>query len=292
MRPFDYYTPESLDKALSLLDQYGGKAKVLAGGTDLLVSIRAGLLHPACLIDVSGLAPLRQVTEDRDWLRIGAGLTHAEVESSVLLQERAPLLVEAVRTIGAPETRNLGTLGGNLASGLPSADTAPPLLALDARVKIVSSNAIRIVPVTDFFRGPRETVLKADEILAEVLIPSGEQAGAGRYLKLGRRKALSLALVGVAVWVEVGPARKTFQDVRIALGAVSPTPIRAKGGEAFFRGKRIGIDVIEEGAQWVSGEARPIDDFRASADYRKEMVGVLARRGIESCLNRLGVAAA
>jgi len=248
------------------------------------------LLHPSCLIDISNIASLRQITEDRDWLRIGAGLTHAEVESSTLVQEQVPLLVEAVRTIGAPQTRNLGTLGGNLASGLPSSDTAPPLLALDARMKIVSSKGMRILLLTDFFRGPKETVLKADEILTEILVPKSERLGMGRYLKLGRRKAVSLTVVGVAVWMEIDRDRRKFQEVRIALGAVSPTPVRAKEGEAFLSGKEIEMEVIEEGARLVSGEAHPIDDFRASADYRKEMVRVLTRRGVESCLNRLGVA--
>jgi CO/xanthine dehydrogenase FAD-binding subunit len=254
------------------------------------VSLRSGSLHPECLIDVSGISLLRQVMEDGDWLRIGAGVTLAEIESSALLREKVPLLLEGVRTIGVSQTRNLGTLGGNLASGVPSADAAPPLLALEARVKIVSSEGTKILLLADFFRGPRETVLKAGEILAEVLIPREGRTGAGRYLKLGRRKALSLALVGVAVRVEIDRDRRAFQQVWVALGAVSPTPVRAKGGEAFLRGKEFQMDVIEEGARLVSEEARPIDDFRASADYRKEMVRVLTRRGLESCLNRLGVA--
>jgi CO/xanthine dehydrogenase FAD-binding subunit len=290
LKPFDYYAPDTLDDAFSLLDRYGEKAKVLAGGTDLLVSLRSGLLHPVCLIDISGIPPLRQVTEDRDWLRIGAGVSLAEIESSDLLQERVPLLLDAVRTIGVSQTRNLGTLGGNLASGVPSADTAPPLLALEASVIIVSSKGMRTLPLLEFFRGPKETALTAGEILAEVLIPREERTEAGKYLKLGRRKALSLALVGVAVRVEIDRDRGRFQDVRIALGAVSPTPIRAKGGEEFLKGKGFRIEVIEEGARRVSEEARPIDDFRASADYRKEMVRVLTRRGVEACLNRLGAA--
>jgi carbon-monoxide dehydrogenase medium subunit len=157
-------------------------------------------------------------------------------------------------------------------------------------MKIVSSRGMRILPLTDFFRGPKETVLKADEILTEILVPKRERLGMGRYLKLGRRKAVSLAVVGVAVWVDIDRDRRKFQEVRIALGAVSPTPVRAKEGEAFLSGKEIEMEVIEEGARLVSGEAHPIDDFRASADYRKEMVRVLTRRGVESCLNRLGVA--
>jgi len=194
-------------------------------------------------------------------------------ESSIV-RERAPALAEAVNVLASPHIRNRATIAGNLCNASPAADTAPSLLALDASVKLQSADEERIVPLSQFFLGPEQTVTKPDEVLTEVIIPL--QEGASAFIKLGRRKAFTLSVASVAAFAKVNNGK--FEEVRIALGAVAPTPIRARKVEEALKGKDISEDNVEKAAQLVKEECWPITDVRASAEYRTEMSYVLTKR--------------
>jgi carbon-monoxide dehydrogenase medium subunit len=276
----EYLAPKTLEEACSLLTRHKEKARVLAGGTDLLPEIKRRELAAQYLIGLKGIPGLDYISyAPSQGLRIGALATLGAIADSSVVQERFDILAQAVRSMASPQIRNLGTVVGNLCHAAPSADTAPPLIALGANLRLVSPRGERVVPVEDFFIGPSQTVLQDDELVAELQIPEPPPHSGGVYLKLTRRRAMDLALVGVAalLTLEGGMCR----DVRIALGAVAPTPIRATRAEDMLRRKRLEEGLLEEAARLAGEEARPISDIRSSAEYRREMVRVLTRRSLE-----------
>jgi CO/xanthine dehydrogenase FAD-binding subunit len=269
-----------MGEALSLLAQHRAEAKPLAGGTDLIPQVRRReIAAPRLFVDLKGIPGLDTITYDsKKGLTIGALATITSVERSPLVREHYPVLANALRTMACPQVRNRGTITGNLCSAVPSADSAPGLLVLEAMLKLVNQNGERVVPITDFFTGPRKTILADDELLTEIHIPSLPPKYKGIYLKLSPRKSMDLAVVGVAALVvRDGDVCK---DVRIALGAVAPTPMRAQQAELALLGKKLTLQSIEEAARVASTECRPIDDHRASAEYRCDMVYVLTRRAL------------
>lgn len=282
MRTFSYVVAHSVEGAVESLVEYGSDAVPVAGGTDLLVRIKRGFDAPKTVVDLAGIRDLRGIELTEEGLRIGSLTTHAEIAKSSLVRQRAPAVAEASASVGAPQTRNLGTIGGNLASAVPSADGAPALLALDALVRLAGPNGQRLLPLEQFFVGPRLTVLTQGEILTEVVIPKEALDRASRFLKQGRRKALSLALVNAAACVKMDGDK--IASAGIALGAVAPTPIRAHAAESFLVGKRPDEAVLAEAGQIATEEIKPIDDFRASAWYRRELVAVLVRRALAGSL--------
>ena len=184
--------------------------------------------------------------------------------------------------MASPQVRNRGTIAGNICNAVPSADSAPPLLTLGAKLKLISQRGERIIKIEDFFTGPSQTALNNDEILQEIHIPHPPPNSQGVYLKLNPRRAMDLAIVGVAAVVTAQDG--VCQDIRLALGAVAPTPTRARKAEATLRGKKLDDNIIEKAAQTAAGEARPIDDHRASAEYRRDMVEVLVKRAIKQAI--------
>jgi carbon-monoxide dehydrogenase medium subunit len=283
---FEYLSPQTVAEACSLLYRHGKSAKVIAGGTDLLVKMKERELAPRYLVGLRGINDLDYIEYDKKGgLRIGALTSNGSVAGSAVIQEEFGLLAEAAAKIGTPQIRNMGTIGGNLGNAAPSADTAPPLIALGARVKLVSSKGERTVPLEDFFTGPGETVLKTNELLTEIQVPEPVPGTRGVYLKLLPRGAVDIAAVGVAVLLVLGKGG-ICNDVRIVLGAVAPTPVRAKRAEAVIKGKQGKNGVIQEAAQTAAEEARPISDVRSSAAYRQEMVKVLTRRALVQCLRQ------
>ena len=285
---FEYHAPASVREALECLSQYEGKAKVLAGGTDLLVAMKKREAAPEHLINLKGIEALKTILYDpKEGLRIGSLATIGDIERSQVVREKYAPLWDAVRVMAAPQVRNLGTLGGNLCSAVPSADTAPPLIALGASVRLVGINGERSVPVEAFFKGPGQSVLKADEIMVEVLVPNPPAHSGGAYFKLMRRNAMDLALVGVAVFLRLADAKRACSEARIALGAVAPTPIRAPMAEHVLVGKEVTEDVAAEAGNVASREARPITDVRTSEGYRRLMVGVLTKRATLEAFNRI-----
>lgn len=283
MRRFAYFAPATLDEAVALLGRYDGKASVLAGGTDLLVEIKEQLRRPDQIIDIKKIPAMAQLAYHPDHgLKIGALVTTRQIETSPIVLEKYPGLAQAVRELGSIQIRNRATLAGNICRASPSADTLPPLMADRARVTLYGPRGSRTLALEAFFTGPGKTVMQPDELMTEIALPPPPPHTGKAYIKHGRRKAMELATVGVAVSVTLQENR--FKEVDIVLGAVAPTPIRAVAAEALLRGHVRDEKTIEQAAKIAMGEAKPISNVRASADYRREMVAVLTRRALQQAL--------
>jgi len=280
---FEYLSPQTVQEACALLSQHGDKARILAGGTDLLNVMKERIIKPEYVIGLRGITDLDYIEADADGVRIGALTTLATLGNASVIKEKFPCLAEVPGKMATVQIRNMGTLGGNLCNAAPSADTAPILICLGAQAKIVGTNGDRVVALEDFFTGPGETVLGDGEILAEIKVPNQAANTAGAYLKMSR-VAVDLAIVGVAAVITLDGG--ACRDIKIALGAVAPTPIRAKKAEALLKGKKIDEDLIVEAGEIAAGEASPIDDVRGSAFYRTEIVKVFTKRAIRQALEQ------
>jgi CO/xanthine dehydrogenase FAD-binding subunit len=280
---FDYFVPKTLDEALKFLNEYKSSARLLAGGTDLVPQLKKRELKtPAYVIDLKGISGLDEISYDGEGLQIGPLATISSIAQSLEVQERYPMLVQAALGMASPQVRNRGTFAGNICNAVPSADSAPSLLALNAIVIIKSIRGERTIPIDQFFTGPRKTMLEADEMLVGITVPKPLPASRGVYLKLSPRHSMDLAIVGVAA---VGISENgVCKDIRIALGAVAPTPIRAPMAEAILQGKPITSALINEAAKNAITQCSPIDDHRASQEYRCDMVYVLTKRALNQIL--------
>ncbi len=286
MRRFELALPRSVDEALRVLSDRGSDAKLLAGGTDLLPQMKNGLLKPACVIDLSGVARVKALQPDATGLRVGAAVPARALERDATARSTYTALSESAALVGSVQVRNLATLGGNLCNAAPSADMAPPLLTLDAEAVIVGSKGERRVPIADFFTGVRRTVLAADEILVEIVVPTPGPRSGGNYLRHTPRRELDIAVVGVAAQLTL--ANGVCSKARIALAAVAPVPLRARQAEQALEGKPVTPEAIERAAELAVGVAKPISDQRGSADYRRHLVRVLTRRTLRTALTRAG----
>ena len=280
MKAFDVVVARDAGQALALLATHGARAKLLAGGTDLLVDLKSAAHAPEVVVDISRASDLAGIELTEQGLRIGALATHSAVMDSPLVREHFPALVDASHTVGAVQTRNLGTLAGNLVTCVPSMDGGPTLLALEAIVTVASAAGRRQMPLSDFFIGPRKTALKPDEMLLDMVIPRKNLGKPTAFLKFGLRKGQALALVNVAASAWIDPERQTFVEPRIALGAVAPTVIRTPKAEAWLNGRRADPEAMAEAGRIAAGEAKPISDFRASAGYRRDLIQVLTARAL------------
>ncbi len=278
MRPFDYIAPSSAQEAVALLAENGESARALAGGTDLIVDLKHDAGNVNLLVDVSCIPEFRGIEETPDGLRIGSMVTFGEIMAHPICLEMTPEIVAASHTVGAVQTRNLGTLGGNLVTCVPSADSAPSLMVLDARVTVTGPDGSREMPIEEFFVGPRKTILKPHELLEGILIPKDALGKPSKFLKHGLRKGQALALVNAAGALWLDDDGETIVEPRIALGAVAPVPLRAVEAEAFLAGKPATDEVIDEAADIAVTEAKPIDDFRASAKYRRHIIRTFTQR--------------
>jgi CO/xanthine dehydrogenase FAD-binding subunit len=276
---FDLLIPRSAAELERMLAETQGR--ILAGGTDLILFMDAGRLRPSVVIDISRLDALRYIRGDERTIRIGPLTTHTELAASPLLKEWAPILPMAAATIGAVQIRNRGTLGGNLGTASPAGDTIPALIALGASVTLRRAGGERLLPLEQFFAGPGKTALAPEEYIAEVSFATPLAGSRGAYVKAGRRKAQAITLVSVGV--QVTPGSGCVGDVRLALGAVGPTVFRAEAAENALRGQRLTADICLAAALLAAGEARPISDIRASADYRRRLVQTWVRRALEMC---------
>ncbi len=288
MKSFEYVVPEKLEEAVNLLVQHDGKAAILAGGTDLLVKMRDRVLQPGLLIDLKHITDLSGIDySEAEGLRIGALVNIRDIEKSKLIQEKFSMLSQAAGTLGSVQVRNKATVGGNLCNAAPSADMAPSLLGLGASVTLVGPDGESLLPLEEFFTGPGETVLSKGQILKDVRVPNMSAHSEGTYLKFSRRKAMDLALVGVASVLTMDSALAGCTDIRIVLGAVAPTPLRAKRAEAVLRGNKISDFLIKEAAKAASEEAAPITDIRASLWYRQQIIEVLVNQSIVQTREKL-----
>lgn len=283
LRPFEYHAASSLDDALDWLESYGLEAQVLAGGTDLLPAMKNGKLRPKAVLSLHRLAEMNFVRQQPGEIRIGALTSHQTLANNAVIREMLPVLCQAVSLIGSWQIRNVATIGGNLCQASPAADSAGPLLALNATVVLVDRQGERQVPLNSFFLGPGQTVLRPGQLLREIIVPEPTPGSMGVYLKLMRRQAVDLALVGVAIQAQPAPDGHRFQKVTIGLGGVAPTPIRAGEAEALLSG--LPLDQVHSKLTTVARAAvaatAPIDDVRASAAYRRTMVKVFIKRGLQ-----------
>jgi carbon-monoxide dehydrogenase medium subunit len=271
---FEYFAPTSLDDVVALLGKYQDGSRLLAGGTDLLLNMKKRTVWPAVVVDLNKVPGLSFVETRGNNVHIGALTRLNDIKDSAVVRGKVSVLAEAIALLAANPIRNRASIGGNLCNASPAADTAPPLLALKASVKLRGPKGERIVTLSEFFLGPGQTARKADEVLTEVIIPSEE--GHSAFMKLGRRKGFTLSIVSVAGFVVTENGK--FKDVRVALGAVAPTPMRSGRVEERLRGVEVSHEGIEKAAELVKGELSPISDVRASAEYRREMACVLTRR--------------
>jgi carbon-monoxide dehydrogenase medium subunit len=283
---FDYYEPASLGEASALLRQHGARASLLAGGTDLLVEIREHIRRPEWVINLKKIPGLDRLEFTEAGLRLGALVTARAVETHPDVRRHYAGLAQAVMELGSIQVRNRATVVGNLCRASPSADTAPPLIADGAAIELFGPDGRRELPLLDFFTGPGKTVLGPGEIAVGLSLPTPAPGTGKVYLKHGRRRAMELATVGVAVTLTL--ARGRCQSVRIVLGAVAPTPIRAGAAEAVLKEITVDQAAIQLAAQAAAAEARPINDVRSSAAYRREMVEVLTARALRAAVERAG----
>jgi CO/xanthine dehydrogenase FAD-binding subunit len=285
-----YHLPETLPEALELLERFPGKARVLAGGTDIIPELRRRDIEAEVLVDISRLPGLDSISQVGEEIRLGALVTHTQAAASPLLRKKAGLLADGAAAVGSPQIRNIATVAGNLISARPAADTSIPLLALQASVILASKTGERMVPLADFFLSVGKTVLDDRcEILTEIRFTGLQPDQGGSYLRLSKRKALTLPMLVAATVVTVDPGQKTFLETAIALGPVAPTPYRARPAEALLRGAAFTREVIREAAAAAVQECSPRDSLlRGSCDYRQEMIQVLVRRSIQKALDQAG----
>jgi len=277
---FDYVRASSPEQAIALLQEFGVRARLLMGGTDLLVRMRDGFVRPEVLVDVKHLPGAREIAFDEQDLTVGAAVTMNQLACHPAVRSRYPLLAEAAASVASYQLRNRATLGGNLCNGSPAADTAPALLVLQGRLVLHGPRGLREVQGSDFFRGPRKTVLQGDELLLAVRFPAPPERAIGHYLKLGRNKAGDLAIAGVAVLGFADQASAPGYRFRIALASVAPVPLRAIAAEELLAASPDIAKALDAAAQKAADSSSPIDDVRASAAYRRAMVRNLTRRGL------------
>ena len=283
MPDFAYHAPRSLAEACTLLAELGEKATVLAGGTDVLHKMKVGKLAPEHLVSLKHLDDLRTIRhEPGRGIVLGALTSHNAIYTSKLLQERYLSLPMAAHTMASNQICNMGTVGGNIVNGVPSADLPPILIALNASIRLVSTTGERTMPLEDFFHGAAETVLAPGEILADITIPDQPATGS-TYIKFGLRRSGALAVTGVAVSVTVNG--DTLRDVRIVLASAAPTVMRAREAEDCLKGKKISDELLAHAGSLASAASRPRDSIRGSAEYRRNLVGVLTKRALRKSID-------
>lgn len=285
MRTFEYLKPTSVEEALELLAQYGDRAKVIAGGTDVMVQWKKRLISAEYLISLRNIPELNFIDLSSD-LRIGSATTHRALELSHVIQETFPVIHDAVVGLGSVQVRNSGTIGGNLCNAAPSADTAPPMLALDTRVRIARVGASRSVSIEEFFRGPGKTALESGELVTEFMVSKPMPNTGMAYWKHTRRKAMDLPILGVAMLLAFDQDLKTCRKARIGLGVAAPVPFRAKKAEAFLEGQAVDGPVLDEAGKIAASEASPRTTIRGSEWYRRDMIRVLVKRTGLICQQR------
>jgi carbon-monoxide dehydrogenase medium subunit len=283
---FEYFAPKTLQEALQLLDQHRDDYKIIAGGQSLLIMLRQGLIQPAHLIDIKGISELNYITSDpKKGLRIGALTTHRTIEKSPVIKKSFGVIAEMEKKLASIQTRNWGSIGGNLCHGDPSGDPAPILIALNATLTITSIHGERNIPVEDFFLNYFETALEHGELLREIQVPPIPPHTGAAYTKFNVIEN-DMATVGVAMSITLASQAGNCKDVRIVLGNAAPKPMRAKKAEESLKGKKITDSLLKEAGEIASTEADPISDIHASAEYRQELIKVLVKRVGQEALSR------
>jgi len=276
----EYFEPRSVGDALAILAKHGAEAKVIAGGTDVMVDIKYKE-EPGGLVNIKRIPGLGGIQENGGGLRIGALTTIRDLETSALVRSKLPVLWESAHQFASLQIRNTATIGGNICRASPSGETLTPLLVLEAKGKLAFITGEKIEPFTAFFHGPGKSSVGSNGLLTEIEVPYPVAGSRGVYLKHAVRGAMDIAMVGVAVLITPDASKNGLQDVRIGLGAVAPIPLRASKTESLLRGKPLTAALLKEAAATAASESSPISDQRASAEYRRWIVEALTRRGLE-----------
>ena len=276
-----YHTPSTIDEALSLLQSYAGRARVIAGGTDLLLDIRQGHCpRPEAMVDITHIAELARITEDGDSVLIGAAVTHTAIVASPLITDRATCLVESCGVVGGPQVRNVGTLGGNVAHALPAGDGTTSLVALDAEAEVVIDGVRQWLPISDMFIGPGQSRLDyMRDLLLRFRVPLSGPREASAFKRIMRPQGVALPILGCAAWVRLDESGTHYADAQVCVGPVAKVPMRAAAVEAVLRGQPVGEDTLAVAldAARTTLHSRT-SKYRATAEYRQEMIDVLLRR--------------
>ena len=280
-----YEAPKSLDQAVALLAAEQGETRVLAGGTDLLVQMRTDVIEPVLLVDIKGIAELRQIKEEAGGFRIGAAVTGAELKEHPRLKTVWPGVVEAANLIGSTQVQGRATMGGNLCNGSPAADSVPALIAAGAKASIVGPKGRREVPVEEIMLAPRKLSLTKGELIASFLLPARAPRSSDAYLRFIPRTEMDIAVVGAGVCLTLD-AGGTCTAARLSLGAVAARPLLVAPGAAALVGSKVDKAALEKLAAAASAACKPIDDKRGTIEYRIKVAGVLARRAAEIALER------
>jgi carbon-monoxide dehydrogenase medium subunit len=283
---FEYFAPKTVDEALSLLSQYKGEAKIIAGGQSILVVMKRGLLSTEYLVDIKGIEALDYIKYDEgEGLRIGALTMHRAIEKSPVIQKHFRVLSDMEQNLATIQTRNWGTIGGNLCHGDPAGDPAPVLIALNAKLKLARLGGERIIEVEEFSKDYLEVALEPDEMLTEIRVPTPLSHVGTAYEKLMVMKG-DMGVVGAAVSITLSPGDGVCKDARIALGNCASIPLRAREAEKKLIGKKLNDSLLIEAGEVASTEASPPVDVHGSTEYRREMVKVFVRRAATKALER------
>jgi len=283
---FEYYEPKTVSEACEIMGRLREKARPLAGGTDLIVNMKKKLIRPDHVVSLAKIEDLKGIVRENGLLKIGACVTVGELAASEAVSGALDGLAEGAKVLGSPLIRNLATVAGNVVTARPAADLPPPLMAYGASVVLAKTSGQRTVGLDDFFRGPGQTVMEPDEILTTILvqIPQGHRVGS--YIKLGVRQTLEISLVNVAAVISLDGPDGVVSQSRIVLGSVGPIPVRAVSAEKILDGQMPSETLFERAGEAAAADAQPIDDFRGSAEYRRDMVSVLTKRALNAAFQK------
>ncbi|MCX7779674.1 MAG: xanthine dehydrogenase family protein subunit M [Negativicutes bacterium] len=281
--PFVYHAPRTLENLFATLDSLE-QYSLLAGGTDLIVKWKEKLIDPKAVVDINGIAAMKGIEECPHCFSIGALVTHYEITASARLRAAATALYEAAGEVGSPQIRHIATIGGNIVNASPAADTAPALLALNAEAEIQSRTGISAILVADLFTGTGRTCLKPGQIISRIKVPASGQNQGSAFVKFGKRKALAIAVVNGAAWITIDGDK--IKDVRLAMGAVAPTPIRLLAIEDWLRGQTLAASTFKTAGTMAEKLVRPISDIRSSAEYRGDLARQVVIRALETAARR------
>jgi len=277
----EYFAPQKIEEALEILSRYGKEIKVIAGGTDLLVQYYDRLYEVNVWLDLRNIKEFKEIKIYENKMEIGAMVTHTQLEKSEDIKKYFPILSQAAVDIGSPQIRNRGTIGGNIVNASPAGDLLPPLIAYRAKFKLLSSKDEFIIPAEEFFIGPKETILKPEQLLAQIVLPLPNKRTYSSWIKIGKRKAVIIATITIALIVEMDEDNKIIKDVRTCLGSVAPTPIEIKEIRAKMIGKKFNQLNFNQLGQLVEDKISPIDDIRGTRKYRRDVAKEIMINALE-----------
>lgn len=284
MKRFDYYTPRNLKEAYTLMEKFQGRARYIAGGTDILIGVKQRQLEPEALISLRGIDSLKGINHNKG-LHLGSMTLFRVIERDKAIERQYLALAQSIRVLANPQIRNVATVGGNLCNSAPSADSAPPLMIMEATLIFEGPGGRREIPIDEFFTGPGQNCLRPEEILTEIRIPEKDENAGMAFLKIGR-VTQDIAIANAAVLLVMD--KQKCRTCRLAVGAVAPVPLRLRNIEGLVEGEAIGSELLEEVAKRIRQEVSPITDVRSTEEYRRYVSGVLVKRAMKQALESCG----